>query len=120
MKKLEITYIFLIVGSVLSLLGVSMIFGQPSFLLARYEWFHKLIRKNMKSADRRKLSIFYSIMFFGAGVPIIIGSIVGLTVPDTFELFYLWLLLGAGIVGLSIGLYFNISKRFIIYDEQVE
>lgn len=74
----------------------------------------------MRSADRKKLSKFYSILFFVAGVPIIIGAIIGFTVPDTFELFYLWLLLGTGIVGLSIGLYMNISKRFIIYEEQIE
>ncbi|MHA1258525.1 MAG: hypothetical protein ACTSSG_00785 [Candidatus Heimdallarchaeaceae archaeon] len=117
---MEITYIFLIVGIVLCTLGILMIFGQPSILLARYEWFHKLIRKKMKSADRKLLSKWYSILFFVAGIPLTIGAIVGLILPDTFELFYLWLLLATGIVGLSIGIYFNISKRFIVYEENIE
>ncbi|MHA1420381.1 MAG: hypothetical protein ACTSPO_15810 [Candidatus Heimdallarchaeaceae archaeon] len=117
---MENTYIFLIVGIVLSLLGVLMIFGQLSFFLIRYEWFHKLIRKNMKGADRKLLSKWYSILFFVAGIPLTIGAIVGLILPDTFEIFYLWMLLATGIVGISIGIYFNISKRFIIYEETIE
>lgn len=111
---------FLIAGIVLCALGVLMIFGQPSILLARYEGFHKFIRKNMKSADRERLSKFYSIMFFVTGVPLTIGSIIGLIVPDTFKLFYLWLLLALVVIGMSIVIYFNVNKRFIIYEENIE
>lgn len=74
----------------------------------------------MKSAERKKLSKYYSIMFFVTGVPITIGAIIGLAVPDIFESYYLWLLLGVFVVGMSIMLYFNISKRFIIYEEIIE
>ena len=97
-----------------------MIFGQPSILLARYEGFHKLIRKNMKRANRKLLSKWMSILFFVAGVPLTIGAIVGLAVPDSFELYYLWLLLATLVIGIGIGLYYNISKRFIIYEEIIE
>lgn len=119
MTNLEAIY-FLIAGIVLCALGILMIFGQPSFLLARYEWFQKLFRRNMKSADRERLSKFYSILFFVTGIPLTVGAIIGLIVPDTFELFYLWLLLALGVIGISIVLYFNVSKRFIIYEGNID
>ena len=70
----------------------------------------------MKSADREKLSKLYSIMFFVTGIPLSIGAIVGFIVPDTFYLVYLWLLLAVGVIGISIAIYVNVSKRFIIYE----
>lgn len=106
----------LIAGIVLCTLGILMMVGQPSFLLARYEWFQKLFRKTMKSVDREKLSKLYSILFLVTGIPLSIGAIVGFIVPDTFQLFYLWLLLAVGVIGISIAIYINVSKRFIIYE----
>ena len=106
----------IIAGIVLCTLGVLMIFGQPSFLLARYEWFQKLFRKTMKSADREILSKFYAILFFVTGIPLSIGAIVGFIVPDTFQLASLWLMVAVGVIGISIALYINVSKRFIIYE----
>jgi len=108
-------YLF-IAGIVLFILGILMIFGQPSFLLARYEWFQKLFRKTMKSADREILSKFYAILFFVTGIPLSIGAIVGYILPDTFQLVSLWLMLAVGIIGISIAIYINVSKRFIIYE----
>ncbi|MHA1720010.1 MAG: hypothetical protein ACTSXK_10850 [Promethearchaeota archaeon] len=108
-------YVF-IAGLVLCALGILMIFGQPSFLLVRYEWFQKLFRKTMTSANRKTLSKWYAILFLVTGLPLSIGAIVGYIVPDTFELFSLWLLVTVGIIGIIIVLYINVSKRFIIYE----
>lgn len=74
----------------------------------------------MKSADRERLSKFYSILFFVTGIPLTIGAIIGLIETDTFKLFYLWLLLALGVIGMSIAIYFNVSKRFIIYEENID
>ncbi|QEE16841.2 hypothetical protein DSAG12_02671 [Promethearchaeum syntrophicum] len=93
-----------------------MIFGQPSFLLARYEWFQKLFRKTMTSANRKSLSKFYAIMFLVTGIPLSIGAIVGYILPDTFELVSLWLVLAVGVIGINLALFINVSKRFIIYE----
>ena len=65
--NLKIIY-YLIAGIVLCALGILMLFGQPSFLLARYEWFQKLFRKNMIRADRKAISRFYSLLFFVPGL----------------------------------------------------
>lgn len=110
-----ITHI-LIVGIVLCALGILMLFGQPSFLLARYEGFHKAIRKNMKSANRESLAKFYSLLFLATGMPLTIGGIIGLIVAETYEIFSLWLYVVVGVIGISGLIYMNVSKKFIEYE----
>ncbi|MCK5304218.1 MAG: DUF3784 domain-containing protein [Candidatus Heimdallarchaeota archaeon] len=109
----------LIVGIILCALGILMIFGQPSFLIARYETFQKFIRKKMVGVDKEGLSKFYSILFVVTGVPLIIGAIIGFINPDIYELFSIWLyiaLAGIGIIGI---VYCNVGKRFIKYKEDI-
>ena len=118
--KKMITIYLLIAGIVLCTLGILMIFGQPRFLLLRYEWFQKLFRKNMKNADRKLLSKYYSLLFFVSGIPLTIGAIIGLIVPNTFEVFYLWLIISVVVIGVSIVIYINISKRFIQFERNAD
>ena len=70
----------------------------------------------MQRADRKPLSKWYAIMFLVTGIPLIIGAIVGYIVPDTFQLVFLWLMLAVGVIGISITIYINVSKRYIIYE----
>jgi len=109
----------LIVGIVLCALGILMIFGQPSFLIARYETFQKAIRKKMVSVDKEGLSKFYSVMFIVTGVPLIIGAIIGLINPEIYELFSIWLYIALAVIGIIGIAYCNVGKRFIKYEENI-
>ena len=109
----------LIVGIVLCVFGILMIFGQPSFLLARYEFFQKSIRKKMVEADREGLSKFYSILFFVTGFPLIIGAIIGFINSDIFELFSLWLFIALAGIGLIGIIYCNVNSIIIKYEENI-
>lgn len=103
----------LVSGLTLFALGFAMIFGQPSFLISRYEVFQNFVRRREITVNRDGLSKFYSFLFFILGTPLLIGAIIGLINPETFMIFSVWLVIaiaGIGVVGI---LYCNISNRFI-------
>jgi hypothetical protein len=103
----------LIVGIILCLLGLLMLLGQLNFLIKRYEWFHNAIRKQKISVKRLALSKYYAILFFIAGIPLMIGGIIGFINPDNFKLFSIWLYITIAVIGVLGILYCNISNRFI-------
>ena len=104
----------LVAGIILLILGILMIFGQPRFILLRYESFHKFVRKKDVSVDEKRLSRFYSILFFVTGIPLLIGAIIGFINAEMFKEFSLWLVIAIAAVGVIGILYCNISKRFIV------
>ncbi|MHA1953538.1 MAG: DUF3784 domain-containing protein [Candidatus Heimdallarchaeaceae archaeon] len=103
----------LIAGIILFILGFLMIFGQPSFILARYETFQKIIRRKEISVDKEGLSKFYSILFFISGTPLLIGAIIGLIRTDMDIWIFIWLFIAVAIIGVIGILYCNISNKFI-------
>ena len=76
----------------------------------------KIVQKNHEECKSKNTIEIYAIMFLVTGIPLSIGAIVGYIVPDTFKLVDLWLMLAVGVIGISIALYINVSKRFIIYE----
>ena len=94
-----------------------MIFGQPKFLIARYEAFQKFIRRKEISVDGEGLSKFYSILFFVTGIPLLIGAIIGFINAEIFKEFSLWLVIAIAAIGVIGILYCNVSKRFLKYLE---
>ncbi len=103
----------LIIGIVLCVLGILMKVGWLNFLIDRYEGFHKIIRKKKSVVDKERVSKFYSILFFVLGVPLLIGVIIGLIIPDSFKLISTWLYVVLIVIGISGILYLNLSNRFI-------
>ena len=71
----------LIVGIVLCALGVLTKVGWLNFLISRYEWFQKVIRKKEFSLDKEGVTNFYIILFFVIGVHLLILGIIGFIVP---------------------------------------
>jgi len=105
----------LITGIVLCILGILMLFTSLlNFVIMRYEWFHKSIRKKDISIDKEGLSKFYSLLFFITGIPLLIGGIIGIASNDIFEIFGLWLFVAVAAVGVLGIVYCNLSNRFII------
>jgi hypothetical protein len=90
-----------------------MLFGWLEFLIDRYEWFQRVIRKKEFSVDRERLSDYYAILFFVLGIPLLIGAIIGFINPDLYETFSIWLFVAVAAVGFIGILYCNISNRFI-------
>lgn len=110
--------IYLLVASIiLCVMGILMVFGQPRFLIARYEAFQKFIRRKTISVDGERLSKFYSILFFVTGIPLLIGAIIGFINPEIFKEFSIWLVVAIAAIGFISILFCNISKRFIIPHE---
>lgn len=111
--------ITLIIGIVLCGLGILVMFTNLlNFFIARFEFFHKAIRKKEFSVDREGLSKFYAILWIVLGVPLIIGAIIGFINPESYKSFSMWLyivILAIGFIGI---LYCNFSNRFIQYEEQ--
>ena len=103
----------LIIGIVLWMLGFLMIFGQLSFLISRYETFHKFIRRKDFSIDREGLSKFYSILYFVTGIPLLIGAIIGFINLDLYKTTSIWVYIAALVVGVIGIVYCNISNRFL-------
>jgi len=103
----------LIIGIVLCVLGILMKVGWLKLLIDRYEGFHKAIRKKKAIVDKERVSKFYSILFFVLGVPLLIGAIIGLIIPDSFKLISTWFYVVLIVIGISAILYLNLSNRFI-------
>jgi uncharacterized membrane protein YoaK (UPF0700 family) len=94
-------------------MGVMMIFGQPRFILRRYESFHRFFRKQDISVDEKKLSKFYSILYFVTSIPLLVGAIIGFINNEMFKEFSLWLVIAVVVIGVAGIIYCNISKRFL-------
>ena len=111
--------ITLILGIILCVIGILMVFtGLLNFLVARFEFFHKIIRKKKFSVDKEGLSKFYAILWIVLGVPLIFGAIIGFINPESYKSISMWLymvILAIGFLGI---LYCNVSNRFIQYEEQ--
>lgn len=102
----------LIVGIVLCVLGVLTKVGWLNFLIARYEWFQKAIRKNEFSVDKERVVNFYLILFFVIGVPFLILGIIGFIVPIDENITF-WIIIALVAIGVLGIIYLNASKRFI-------
>ena len=103
----------LIVGIVLCVFGILIKVGWLNFLIDRYEWFHKAIRKKKFSVDKEGLSKFYSILFFALGVPLLIVAIIGYIIPDIYKVISTWTYIAVLAIGITGILYINLSNRFI-------
>ncbi|MHA1912476.1 MAG: hypothetical protein ACTSYA_12375 [Candidatus Kariarchaeaceae archaeon] len=111
--------IALIVGIVLCGLGILMMFTNLLiFIIARFESFHKVIRKKEFKVDKEGLSKFYAILWIVLGVLLIIGAIIGFISHESYESFSMWLFVVIIAIGFTGILYCNISNRFIQYEEQ--
>ena len=102
----------LIIGIVLCALGVLMKVGWLNFLIARYEWFQKAIRKKKFSVDKEGVAKFYSILFFVIGVPLLILGITGVIVPVDKKITF-WIIIALLAIGIPGIIYLNASKRFL-------
>jgi len=102
----------LIVGIALCALGVLMKIGWLNFLIARYEWFQKAIRKKEFSVNKEKVANFYSILFIVIGVPLLISGIIGLIIPNDKKIAF-WIIVTLIATGISGIIYLNASKRFL-------
>lgn len=107
----------LIAAIVLFGLGFLMLLGFLNFILLRYEFFQRAVRKKDFSVDKDGLSKFYSILFFATGTPLLIGAIIGFINPEMFDLFSIWLFVAVAAIGIIGILYCNISNRFIVFPE---
>ncbi len=108
----------LIVGIIFFILGILMGVKRLDFLLDRYEFFAKLIRKRELSVDRVGLRQFYMILFFVLGGIILIGGIVYSIAPDLNSDRFPWIYSVLLVVGLPSFGYLIFTKRFIQVDEK--
>ena len=102
----------LIAGIVLCVLCFMMIVWTKNFIIMRYEWFHKLIRKKEIKAKYKELSIYFAILYFITAIPLVTIAILGfvIIIPDKT---YFWIYIADAGFGLIAILYANISKQFI-------
>jgi hypothetical protein len=86
--------------------------GWLNFLIDRHEGFHKAIRIKKIFVDRKEVSKYYSILFFGLGIYLLIVAIIGFLLPEILTLISILIIvaLEMGITGI---IYLNVSKRFI-------
>ena len=93
-------------------MGFLIVISRFNIVLDRYEWFQRKIRKKKIRANRKKLSMFYSILYFSTGIPVIITAIIGFIYPDVYEQFSTWLWVVLIIVAIGGITYCNVTKRF--------
>lgn len=104
----------LIAGIILLILGILMKLRKIDFLIDRFQWFQKLIRKDDIEVDRDRLAKFYAYLYIIVAVFLLTGAIIIFIVPDNVDTINLWTMLVTVIVGISGILYCNLSKRFLI------
>jgi hypothetical protein len=104
----------LIAGIILLILGILMKLRKIDFLIDRFQWFHKLIRKDDIEVDRDRLATFYSYLYIVIAVFLLIGAIIVFINPENVDTINLWTIIVTAIVGISGILYCNLSKRFLI------
>ncbi|MHA1929395.1 MAG: hypothetical protein ACTSV2_12540 [Candidatus Thorarchaeota archaeon] len=109
-------YYFLIIGLILIILAMSMRFRKVDFLIDRFSFFQKVIRKGNFEVDREALSKYYSVLFSVPGVILLIGTVLLYIYPSIYDTLspILWItLISIAILGI---LYANVSKRFLVYE----
>ena len=105
----------LIVGLVLSVLGVFMKLGWLNFLIYRYEWFHKIVRKKEFTVNKKGVVNFFTNLFFAIGIPLLILGFVELTTSDLYlQQISLWVWITCVVIAVIAIFYVNLSRKFII------
>ncbi|WP_371805111.1 DUF3784 domain-containing protein [Candidatus Lokiarchaeum ossiferum] len=108
----------LIAVIILFILGILMKLRKIDFLIDRFQWFQKLIRKEDIEVNRNRLATFYSYLYFVIAIFLLIGAIILFIDPENGENINLWTVIVTVILGMSGILYCNLSKRFIISSKQ--
>jgi membrane protein required for beta-lactamase induction len=106
----------LYVGIIMCVLAILMKLNVLNFVIARFEAFHKAIRKKPFSVDKKGLSNYYFILFLFVGVMFLIVALVQYIEPANIDTISLVLYILVIVIGLSGMLYMNISNRFIQYE----
>ncbi len=115
---LQLEVYMLTAGIVLCVLGILMLLGMLGFLIDRYEWFHKSIRKRTINVRREILAKFYAALFVVTGVPLLIGAIIGYINKEAFETYSLWLFIAVAALGVIGILFCNLTNLFIQASEE--
>jgi len=109
-------YYFLIIGIILIILAIFMRFRKIDWLIDRFSFFQKIIRKGNFEVDREALSRYYSVLFSVPGVILLIGTVLLYIYPsynDTISPLMWITLISIAIVGIF---YANVSKKFLIFE----
>ena len=111
----------MIAGLILFTLGILMKLRKIDFLIDRFQWFQKSIRKDGFEVAKDRLATFYSYLYLVIAVFLLIGAIIlliGAIIlfinPDNSDIINLWTVIVTAIVGISGILYCNLSKHFLI------
>jgi RsiW-degrading membrane proteinase PrsW (M82 family) len=89
------------------------------FLIARFQWFQNLIRKEDIEVNRDRVAKFYTYLYFVIAIFLLIGAIILFINPENGDKINLWAVIVTLVVGMSGILYCNLSKNFIMSIEQV-
>jgi hypothetical protein len=110
----------LITGIVLLILGILMKLRKIDFLLDRFQFFHKNIRKEDIEVRRDRLATLYSYLYIMIATLLVIGGIIVFVDSANSDKINLWTAIVAIILGIGGILYCNLSKSIINPKEQVE